>query len=156
MTGMRAYILSIIAASILCGVVSSFLRSSAQRQSVRFLCGVCMIITVIGPLKGMAVMDLSTVYWDIQESVEEYTELGAKMSQTEYSDEVKANVERYVEDLGREWNTSIEAEIYLDEETFLPKRITVYGTVPEEVRANIEGTIQQELGIPVEEQMWLS
>jgi len=156
MTETRQYITSIIAASVLCGVVSSFVKSDAQRQSIRLLCGICLIITVISPLRGVETIDFASIYREIRDNMKEYTEAGSELSRDEYRIAVKDQAERYVEEIGNSRNILLDAEIYLDEETFLPVRITVYGMLSEEDKAEIGGKIQSELGIRLEDQMWIS
>jgi len=111
---------------------------------------------VISPLRGIETIDFASIYREIRDNMKEYTEAGSELSRDEYRIAVKDQAERYVEEIGYSRNILLDAEIYLDEETFLPVRITVYGMLSEEDKAEIGGKIQSELGIRLEDQMWIS
>ena len=66
MEGIKAYVLSVTAGAILCGLVTSLSgKKGVQKGVIRLLTGAFLIVTVIAPLAKVKIQDLQDYLGDI-------------------------------------------------------------------------------------------
>ena len=71
MDGLRAYVLCVAAASMLCGVLIRLPRSSGSAEIIRMLCGIFLTIVLIQPLAGKKTRLWEAALPDVGEEAEE-------------------------------------------------------------------------------------
>ena len=154
MDGLRAYILDIAAASMLCGVLIRLTRNSGSAGIVRMLCGIFLTIVLIQPLTGKKDRLWEATLPDVGEQAEEIIAEGRAAAEDSRKEFIKERLEAYILSRGGELGADIQAEITLGEDC-LPMHIRVMGNISPIYRSKLAQIIASELGIPRERQEWI-
>ena len=80
MEGLRQYILSVVAAALICSLVSCVMPQGKARQLLRLLCGAVLTTVALGPLMGIDNIPLSDFLeqWEVDAAY--YTDQGEQMT----------------------------------------------------------------------------
>lgn len=150
---LRSYVLRIVTAALIAGIIMVMTRSSSQQPVIRLVCGVFLSVVVLQPLSG-GIPEIS-LNWT-EEAVREGKVLadeGAQTAQSAMADIITGELEAYILDKAADRNVSVEADVSLDED-LLPVRAIIRGTVSASVKAELEQLLEEELGILKENQTW--
>ena len=116
---MKAYIISIIGATIL-SAVASILTPDAMRKYVSVITGFIIISVIISPLSKSGRVDFFAPLREVSPTAENYGEIYARS----VADELKKQIERDIENrIEQEFGTKAYAEVTLDVEGGDIKRI---------------------------------
>ena len=154
MDGLRAYILGIAAASMLCGVLIRLTRNSGSAEIVRMLCGVFLTIVLIQPLAGKKARLWEATLPDSGEQAEDIIAEGRASAEDLRKEFIKERLEAYILSRAGEIGADIQAEITLGKDC-LPTHIRVMGSISPLYRSKLTQIIASELGIPREQQEWI-
>ena len=154
MDGLRAYILGIAAASMLCGVLIRLTRNSGSAEIVRMLCGIFLTIALIQPLTGKKGRLWEATLPNVGEEAAEMIAEGRASAEDLRKEFIKERLEAYILSRAGELGADIQAEITLGEDC-LPTHIRVMGTISPMYRSKLAQIIASELGIPRERQEWI-
>ena len=154
MDGLRAYVLGIAAASMLCGVLIRLTRNSGSAEIVRMLCGIFLTIVLIQPLTGKKDRLWEATLPDVGEQAEEIIAEGRAAAEDSRKEFIKERLEAYILSRGGELGADIQADISLGKDC-LPTRIRVMGSISPIYRSKLTQIIASELGIPREQQEWI-
>lgn len=154
MDGLRAYILDIAAASMLCGVLIRLTRNSGGAENVRMLCGIFLTIALIQPLTGKKGRLWEATLPNVGEEAAEMIAEGRASAEDLRKEFIKERLEAYILSRAGEIGADIQAEITLGEDC-LPTHIRVMGTISPIYRSKLAQIIASELGIPRERQEWI-
>lgn len=150
------YVLSVIVAALLCGIIPGFFQKSTSQELIRLVCGIVLTITVIAPILGYDFSipeDLSLAFSEKSESA---VSEGEEMSNSAMADIIKAELEAYVLDKAAEMNAEISIEIRLSEETPpVPVSAVIHGTLSPSVRQKLQKVLTSQLEIAKENQQWI-
>ncbi len=153
----RSWLLSVIAAAVLCSLAEALMPSGAVKRVGRLVCGLVLLYVVLSPV---ARLDLEGG----QRWLEDYaafldqrkTEL---KGQTE--ERMKVIIEEqyaaYIVDKAREMEADCTARVGCREEegVFLPDTVRVAGVLNGQVRGDLARLISQDLGVPLERQAYV-
>ena len=155
MEGLRQYILSVVAAALVCSLVSCVMPQGKARQLLRLLCGAVLTTVVLGPLMGIDNISLSDFLeqWEVDAAY--YTAQGEQMTQDALAESIKGQTEAYILDKAAELNASITAEVTVsEEEPPKPLSVVISGQVSPYNRKKLESILETDLGIAKENQVW--
>ena len=156
MEGLRQYILSVVAAALVCSLVSCVMPQGKARQLLRLLCGAVLTTVVLGPLMGIDNIPLSDFLeqWEVDAAY--YTDQGEQMTQDALAESIKGQTEAYILDKAAELHAAIQVEIRVSAgQPPLPVEATIRGTASPYARRQIESIIEKDLGIPKEDLQWI-
>ena len=153
MDGLRAYVLGVAAASMLCGVLIRLPRSSSA-AIVRMLCGIFLTIVLIQPLAGKKDRLWEAALPDVGEEAEEIISEGRASAEDIRKEFIKERLEAYILSRAGEIGADIQADITLGKNC-LPTHIRVMGSISPIYRSKLTQIIASELGIPREQQEWI-
>ena len=154
MDGLRAYILGIAAASMLCGVLIRLTRNSGSGEIVRMLCGLFLTIVLIQPLAGEKARLWEATLPDVGEEAEAIIAEGRASTEDIRKEFIKERVEAYILSRAGAIGADIQADITLGKDC-LPTHIRVMGGISPIHRSKLTQIIVSELGIPREQQEWI-
>lgn len=154
MDGLRAYVLGIAAASMLCGVLIRLTRNSGSAEIVRMLCGIFLTIVLIQPLTGKKDRLWEATLPDVGEQAEEIIAEGRAAAEDSRKEFIKERLEAYILSRAGELGADIQADISLGKDC-LPTHIRVMGSISPIYRSKLAQIIASELGIPRERQEWI-
>ena len=143
MAGVGSWLLSITGASVLCALADGLMPAGPVRRVGRLVCGLVLLAVILAPL---AQLDLEGG----QRWLEEY-HLGLEDRTQELERQVDEQMKTIIE-LTCTARVSCRAG---EEGLFLPERAEVSGFLTEGERERLSLVIQEDLGIPEEEQAYV-
>ena len=155
MGGLRRYIIAVITASILGGILTSAVKEGGCGRLLKLMCGVFLLITVVQPIAGLEIPDLSAWTADIVSEGEQAVEQGENYFADQRDAIIKEKTEAYILDKAGELGIQIQAEVSVsDTEEPVPSGVVLTGSVEPGQKQRLEIILEQELGIPRENQLW--
>lgn len=153
MEDVRSYILRVVAAAMITGVLLSLSNSSPFRPVLRFVCGIFLSGVVLQPLSG-GIPEI-TLNWteNTTQKAAELAREGSQTAQSAMEDIIIEELEAYILDKAASLDTSVEVALQLNGD-LLPASILVKGEVTASARRELEKLLEEELGVPKENQAW--
>lgn len=156
MDGIRTYILSITAAAIISGILSSILGKKGTIGTVgTMLCGIFLSIAVVRPLAKIQVGDWSD--WLNQLSLDAGYAVsdGEKIASDAMAAIIKSEAEAYILDKAASMELSLEVSVTVNNEQLpTPESVLIRGPVSPHEKNTLAQIIAQDLGIAKENQQW--
>lgn len=154
MDGIRQYVISIVAAAIICGGITALIgKKNTVGGIVKFLCGLFMTITAIGPLVTLRLPNELT-FWDgLQADAQAAAFEGEKVGDEMRSAIITEQLETYV----LEKAESLELEICVDvtlNDSFLPELVIIQGAASPYARGRLCSYISDNFGISEDSVKW--
>ena len=156
MNSLYQYVLSVICTVMLCGTVR-ILFCGEENPTIKMLTGLVITVVVLTPLLDDVEIPLQSfmneISIDSEAAVEDGT-LAARMATNEF---IKEKTETYILNKASELGANIGVDIVLsDDDIRVPAQITVSGTLSPYTKQKLSACIYNELGIPEDEQIWIS
>ena len=157
MEAIRQHILSLIAISVLCGIIILFFRGNSHAGVMKIITGVMISLTLLKPfIRGDELkMDLfwNSISYDSSMAVKQ----GIDAAESANAAYIKEAMESYISNKAEAMNAEIDAQVTLENDTLqIPKRITITGTVSPYIKRQLMDIISKDLGIPEDKQLWTS
>lgn len=157
MDSIRSYLLSVVAAAVICGIVTRLLGEKGTQGAVaKLLTGIFLALTVISPLAKVKLDRLT----DLTESyrVDGFTAAaaGEEMTREALAQSIKAQSEAYILDKATALEVTLAVEVTLtDEDIPVPCEVRLSGQVSPYAKNKLAGIIAEDLGIGKECQTWI-
>lgn len=123
---------------------------------VRLIGGLFLTFTVIAPV---ADIDLDAVFdapWDFQEQGSAAAVYGQQMAQEEMASIIKRKCEAYILDKAEAYQTQLEVEVTLNQDEIpIPCSVRLQGNASPYAKASLQQWLQEDMGIPKENQVWI-
>lgn len=153
----KGYLLSIIAAAVICGIVTRLIgEKGTQGAMVKLIAGLFLTFTVINPVVKMDInglTDFADVYSDAGSQA---AAAGEQMSADALRASIKARTEAYILDKAAGLELNLEVEVTLSEDDIpLPASVRLSGKTSPYAKLRLQSMITQELGIEKENQVWI-
>lgn len=157
MDSIRSYVLSIVAAALLCGICQSFWdHKSATGAIVRTITGLLVAITVLSPIVNLEIGDLTKYFSSLQTDADAIVSAGEEIGQTERARIITQQCEAYILDKADRLGLSLKVQVQLAENDSLqPETATLQGTASPYAKSVLGTYITESLGIPEEKQIWI-
>ncbi len=153
MEGLRSYLLGILCAAAICGILNRMAKGSGCAQVIRLLCGVFLTIVLVQPLKTFSFDTPLQWVGSLEDMASGIADQGSREAEAQKEAIIKARLEAYIVEKARQANASVTADITLGQEG-LPKAVTVTGALSPAARGRLRQILTQELGIPEVRQQW--
>ena len=153
---MKDYILGIIVAGIVCGIVRSFVSSkTATGQILRLLTGVLMVITIASPVANISFNHITDYLDGLTAQGNIYSDSGSAMAEESRSAIIKEQIEAYILDKADRMDLDIAVEVALDDRNnSIPCGVTITGSLSPYAKGIMGSYIEEQLGIAKEYQQW--
>ena len=152
------YILSVVSAAVISGILSSTVSSKSTAGGlIRMLCGLFLAFAVIAPL-GRLNYDVLSAFSDtyFDEGVTASAQ-GEKLARESVAEIIKQETEAYILDKAAAMQVQISVEVTVSQgDSPIPEQVTVVGTLTLREKRLLQEMIETELGIPEERQQWIS
>lgn len=153
MEALRQYILSVVTAAMLCGIVTGLFPSGTGKQVVRLICGLFLAYTVLAPISRGELPNLTDFSLGIPEEAAQAVAVGENLARDSMAEIIKSETEAYILDKARSLQAEVTVEVSVNEEN-VPDSVTVSGAVSPYVRRQLQRIIESDLGIAKENQKW--
>ena len=153
---LRGYILSAVAAAVLCAVVNGLIgKKSTNSAAVKMLTGLFLAVTVLAPWVDFRLTDLGLWTADVGSMADVAVAQGEEMAQDALASIIKRNTEAYILDKAASMALKIEVEVMLGSTNPpLPDKVYLKGAVSPYAKGVLSQSIALDLGIPEEKQIW--
>lgn len=156
MDDIRQYILSVIAAALICSIVNGLITGkSAYSAVVKLISGLFLTITIIAPLTNIQLTDPVSYFDELSREAEAIASSGQLAADQERTALIKKKMEAFILDKAAEMNVEITVDIILDDELTVPQKVTLTGTVSPYSKRMLTQYIQENLGVAEEDQIWM-
>ena len=151
---MKEYILSVICAAMLCGIVADLAeKKGAPAHILKLICGVFLSFTVIRPIAEVKLEEFSIFTADIAQDAFRVSELGQTQSYHEMAAIITGEMRAYILDKASDFSKELQVDVQLDEK-LIPIRVILKGDISPGGKQRLEEIIEMELGIAKEDQIW--
>lgn len=147
------YVVSVVAAALLCGIVTRLTQACGSADMIRMLCGVFMTAVLIQPVLWKKDLLWESVLPEIDRRAEEIVKEGAASAEIIREEFIKQRLEAYISNRAAAMDAQIKASVTLGEDGS-PVSVRITGTVSPMNRSGLSQMITDELGIPREQQEW--
>ncbi len=156
MGSIKVYVLRIVIAAIVCGIVRSLLKEkTATGKMANLLCGILMAITILSPFASISFRNISSFYEDIELDASKYVNDGKTAAQESAAEIIKSQTEAYILDKANNLGLQIAVEVELDDSNnSVPCGVVITGAVSPYAKGTLGTYMQEYLGIPKENQQW--
>lgn len=156
MDSIREYLIGVVAAALLCGVVTSFLGKKGMLGAViKLLAGLLMVLAVVRPWVSISLDGWFDWTENVMADGQEFVLYGEAVASDAYRAGIKQQLEAYIEDEAKALECTITAEITLTDESIpAPQCVTLYGNISPYARRVLSDILTEDLGIKQEDQIW--
>lgn len=153
MDDLRQYVISVISAALICGILSRLVQKSTTKELIRLLSGLFLTITVVRPLCRIDIDTLTDFSVSYKQEAEEAAVLGKEMASDALADIIKANSEAYILDKAAALNAELSVDITVSD-TYIPVQAKLRGKISPYAKRSLEASLESDLGITKENQLW--
>lgn len=156
MSAFCTYLLSVASASLLTGVVLSLLPKGRLHSIIRLVGALILIVTVVSPVlkldTQMMPVDVGQIRTDVSDIQQNALEEGTQL----FSQIIKEQCEAYISDRADSLGLALEVEITMDcDDHPYPIGVKIQGHIGPEDKRYMSAMIEQDLGIPTQQQEWI-
>ena len=152
MNGLTQYILTVVTAAMLVGILQSLAGQGTMGTLTKLLGGVFLALTMLSPVLKLEIPDPAEWFEDLVMDGESLAAEGEAMAADAKEDIIRSQVEAYILDkAGADLTVSVE----LDAEG-IPCGVTLTGDVSPRTKAQLSRMLAEELGLGEEVQQWYS
>ncbi|MBE6933693.1 MAG: hypothetical protein E7462_01380 [Ruminococcaceae bacterium] len=157
MGNIKEYIIGVVAAALLCGIVIALAdKKGVLGVSLKLLSGLLLVLAVISPWTTISFDRWFGWSGSIGDEGAQLVADGEKMAQESYRASIKEQLEAYILDEARALDCTLRVEVTLsEEEPAVPERVVLSGSISPYARKTMEHMLHSELGISQEEQIWI-
>ncbi len=153
MAEIRQYVLSVIAAAILCGVIGAINPGKKTAPMLKLITGIFLTFVAIRPLADIqltALPSFTEIYIDQAEAAVAEGEESAKQTSAAF---IKTQVEAYILDKAEAMDVRLQVNVTLDNQG-VPVSVQLSGAVSPSAKARLQDMLEADLGIAKEDQQW--
>lgn len=156
MDGIRQYILSVVAAAVLCAVIRTMASGKGTAASlIRLVSGIFLAFVVMAPVAHLELEALPTVLMLDSQEAAEAAALGENIARDAAGDIIKQQTEAYILDKAEALGLELTVEVTLSGgELPTPAAVRIRGSASPYARAALQAMLEEELGISKENQLW--
>ncbi len=156
MNSVGAYILSLTAAAVICGLISGIVGTKGALASVvKLITGLFLCFSVISPFLKVNVGNLTGYLEDLQVSGDEIVMEGESAVKKELETIIKSKTEAYILDKAASYGAELAVEVSVDSSQMpVPNAVRVSGQISPYGKKQLQQIIAKDLGITLEAQIW--
>ncbi len=153
MDWLKQYIISVVAAALICSMISCLFEEGAGNTVLQMLCGFVLTIAILSPLRNV---DFSMPkQWGntISEAGEKAVSTGVELAQDAKNAIIKQQAEAYILDKATQWNADITVEVIVEDGDTITK-VIIGGILSPYAKVSLEEMLVSDMGVPKENQVW--
>lgn len=154
MDDIRAYLLTVIAAAVISAIALRLVHNSSMHYTViRLLIGVFLAITVIGPITGLQLSNL-TLYMDsVRDEAQKHMESGIDTASKQTAARISQGLESYILDKATSLDLDLEVCVNLADDLTV-STVSITGDASPYLRRKLNDIVCRDLGIGEESLIW--
>lgn len=154
MSGLREYVISVAAAAIVSGLITSLTEpKTTAGVLLRTMAGLFLVFTILAPATDLDIGD----FWSYVEGIEAQGQLtasdGIRDADEAEAAYIKERVAAYILDKAETYGAAIAVDVTLDSDG-IPVSARIQGRISPYAKQNLQNMMAEELGISKENQLW--
>ena len=156
MDTIREYLIGVLAAALICGIVTAFVQpKGALGFALKLMAGMLLLLAAIRPWVSISWDGLLGWTDRIVFDGSEYIQSGQMMAGEAYREGIKQQIEAYIVDEAKNYGCDLSVEIVLSEgEVPIPMQVCLRGDASPYAKQSLTSLLAERLGIPREDQIW--
>lgn len=156
MEALRSYLLSVIAAAVICWMATALMRKDGAVSALgKLLAGVFMTVTILSPVVTWKLPNISVYADQFSADASEAVAMGKCVSNEAMASIIKQQCEAYILDKADDFGARLTVTISMSEDSLpVPCAVEVTGDCSPYARLRLMEIIQEDLGIGEEAQTW--
>ena len=156
MAALGRYIFSVTTAAIIFSISQTLLgKNHGAAVLVRLIGGLFLIFTVISPVFKVEIGTLLEIPMVYSSEAETIAASSQRTAQNQLREIIKAQSETYILVKAMSYQSPMDVEVILSQEDMpVPSAVTLKGNVSPYIKSVLSAWIQEEMGIPRENQQW--
>ncbi len=156
MNAVQTYLISVISAAIIVSIAILLTKDNGMISVVvKIMSGLILSITIIKPLISQGYFDFTQYIADVGIEAESYIDSGKITADTQWQKIIKDRVEAYIFDKATALGLDLTVNVRLSEnDPYIPVSVSLAGSVSPYTKSSLSQIIENELGIPKENQEW--
>lgn len=151
------YILSVVCLVIVCGVLQLLLQDGSVTSVVKIVCGLAVIVAVLSPLIYGKTDKWMIRFEDLVQNGSSVVSEGQIIASNMYKQHIKEKTESYIIAKASALGADISIDIELASEyPNSPDELTLKGNISPYAKQQLCKYLVEELGVPEENQLWIS
>lgn len=157
METVRTYLLGVIAAAIVCGIVTRILGDKGtQGAMAKLIAGLFLAFTVIRPVADLSIGSVADLTDQYSAAGADAAAEGERMTREALALSIKSQTEAYILDKAEALNVTLTVEVTLSEEDIpTPASVCLTGKVSPYAKQRLQTVIADDIGIDKEHQTWI-
>ena len=156
MKALGVYILSIATAAILVSILQSLLqKKSSSSVLLRLIGGLFLAFTALAPGADIDIDSVFQLPLDFTVQGEALSSRGMELTRSQLQDVIKQQCETYILDKALSYQTALRVDIVLSQDDVpVPDGVYLHGNISPYVKSVLQKWLNDEMGIPKENQIW--
>lgn len=156
MESLRSYVLSIVCAALICGILSDLSAKTGFARLIRLCCSIFLAYTFVSPLLNLRFSEWEEQKAAIFEDAQDAASQGENIRLQSVAALIRQEAEAYILEEAKSIGASLEVHVELDNgDPPVPAAITIQGDFDASVESRLSALLTDELGIPKEHQTWI-
>lgn len=157
MENIRIYLLSIVCAAIIAGILCRLFEDKGSTGTiVKLLAGLFVTFTMIRPFMEIQFDEIGGFMERYAISGSAFAEAGEEMSRESLRESIKQNSEAYILDKAQALHIDMEVEVTVSSDDIpIPVAVRLSGAVSPYAKQHLKNIIKENLGIDEEHQIWI-
>lgn len=151
------YILSVIAAAMILGILKGVLsEKSGASALIRLIGGIFLAFVVISPVAKLDFSDPADFWENFSSMGTDAATDGEQIADKEYRSIIKSSTEAYILDKAKTYQAELAVEVSLsDAEIPVPAAVRLQGDISPYGKIQMQRMMENDLGIAKENQQWI-
>ena len=151
-TAVKGYILSVTAAAMVSAIIVRLVGKNGTGTIIKALAGLFLTLTVLKPLVDVEIDRLTLITDSFREQAEEAVSYGELASRKMLDGIITEQLQTYILDKAKEFGAEPDVELALTDG--IPSGIRLSGRFSPYSKLQLSKWLNEELGIPLEAQIW--
>ncbi|MBE6958535.1 MAG: hypothetical protein E7447_05230 [Ruminococcaceae bacterium] len=156
MESIREYLIGVIAAALLCGLVSQLIEPKGTVGiAVKLVAGFLMLLAVLRPWVELRPEGLFRLAEDFAADGSSYVTQGQQLANDFYRDGIRKRLTAYIVDEAKTYGCDLSVEVFLtDDDIPKPHQICLSGDISPYARQALTNSLIEKLGLTREDLIW--
>ena len=157
MEQVRTYLLSVIAAAVICSLVTAIPGKAGSISSIlKLMMGIFMAVTVLSPFVSFRLPNIQSYMDAFHADASDAVEAGQHLADSEMRQLIKDRVEAYILDKATAYGVDLTVEVSLTNDGVpVPCGVKLSGAVSPYAKLQLMKMLSEDLGIGKENQIWI-
>ena len=156
MADIGAYLVSVTAAALLCGGARAMVPEGILSAALKTVTGLLMVLAVASPWLELRLPEGTDWIGSFQQDGENAAAAGSESAMDALREGISRQTAAYIQDKATALGAELTVEVILTEESLpVPRRVILRGAVSPYAKTALSDYLRGELGIEMEEQIWI-